>query len=171
MSSASTVTYTSVYTDSEPWRFQWVSNEEPEAPEEAPPSPNYVPGPEHPPSPDYVPAPEHPPSPVLQRGTSHNTVRIPSGLTWSGTRSSTLTYTIRHAVAEYVKCSSPILKSIRFLDCVKRSDCNDIVLRHTYKEIFQDRSLPRVLFRYSLFFFLLLYSLNQNQFTKEPVVP
>nr|GEW82534.1 hypothetical protein [Tanacetum cinerariifolium] len=30
----------------------------------APPSPNYVPGPEHPPSPDYVPGPEHPPSPV-----------------------------------------------------------------------------------------------------------
>nr|GEY41280.1 hypothetical protein [Tanacetum cinerariifolium] len=30
----------------------------------APPSPNYVPGPEHPPSPNYVPGPEHPPSPV-----------------------------------------------------------------------------------------------------------
>ncbi|GJV06067.1 putative RNA-directed DNA polymerase [Tanacetum coccineum] len=30
----------------------------------APPSPDYVPGPEHPPSPDYVPGPEHPPSPV-----------------------------------------------------------------------------------------------------------
>nr|GEW69643.1 reverse transcriptase domain-containing protein [Tanacetum cinerariifolium] len=30
----------------------------------APPSPDYVPGPEHPPSPDYVPSPEHPPSPV-----------------------------------------------------------------------------------------------------------
>ncbi|GJT62658.1 hypothetical protein Tco_1006191 [Tanacetum coccineum] len=29
-----------------------------------PPSPDYVPGPEHPPSPDYVPGPEHPPSPV-----------------------------------------------------------------------------------------------------------
>nr|GEV74640.1 putative reverse transcriptase domain-containing protein [Tanacetum cinerariifolium] len=27
-----------------------------------PPSPDYVPGPEHPPSPDYVPGPEHPPS-------------------------------------------------------------------------------------------------------------
>ncbi|GKC48535.1 hypothetical protein Tco_1071280, partial [Tanacetum coccineum] len=27
----------------------------------APPSPDYVPGPEHPPSPDYVPDPEHPP--------------------------------------------------------------------------------------------------------------
>ncbi|GKG12025.1 hypothetical protein Tco_0346262, partial [Tanacetum coccineum] len=30
----------------------------------APPSPNYVPGPEHPPSPDYVSGPEYPPSPV-----------------------------------------------------------------------------------------------------------
>nr|GEW78337.1 hypothetical protein [Tanacetum cinerariifolium] len=30
----------------------------------APPSPDYVPGPEHPPSPDYMPGPEHPPSPV-----------------------------------------------------------------------------------------------------------
>nr|GEU44554.1 hypothetical protein [Tanacetum cinerariifolium] len=30
----------------------------------APPSPDYVPGPEHPPSPDYVPDPEHLPSPV-----------------------------------------------------------------------------------------------------------
>ncbi|GJR16047.1 hypothetical protein Tco_0798699 [Tanacetum coccineum] len=29
-----------------------------------PPSPNYVPGPEHPSSPDYVPSPEHPPSPI-----------------------------------------------------------------------------------------------------------
>ncbi|GKA68903.1 hypothetical protein Tco_0768820 [Tanacetum coccineum] len=28
----------------------------------APPSPNYVPGPEHPPSPDYVTGPKHPPS-------------------------------------------------------------------------------------------------------------
>ncbi|GKC18171.1 hypothetical protein Tco_1014953 [Tanacetum coccineum] len=30
----------------------------------APPSLDYVPGPEHPPSPDYVPGPEHPPSPA-----------------------------------------------------------------------------------------------------------
>nr|GEZ42468.1 hypothetical protein [Tanacetum cinerariifolium] len=30
----------------------------------APPSPDYVPGPEHPPSLDYVPGPEHPPSPI-----------------------------------------------------------------------------------------------------------
>ncbi|GKD86700.1 hypothetical protein Tco_1357854 [Tanacetum coccineum] len=35
MSSSSTVTYTSVYTDSEPWRFYWVSDDELEAPEEA----------------------------------------------------------------------------------------------------------------------------------------
>nr|GEX34683.1 hypothetical protein [Tanacetum cinerariifolium] len=44
-----------------------VSDDEPEAPEEAsqspgkaPPSPDYVPGPEHLPSPDYVPGPEYP---------------------------------------------------------------------------------------------------------------
>nr|GEU28812.1 putative reverse transcriptase domain-containing protein [Tanacetum cinerariifolium] len=30
----------------------------------APPSPDYVPGPEHPPPPNYVPCPEHPPSPI-----------------------------------------------------------------------------------------------------------
>ncbi|GKE77258.1 hypothetical protein Tco_1543378, partial [Tanacetum coccineum] len=35
--SSSTVTYTSVYSDSEPWRFQWVLDDELEAPEEAPP--------------------------------------------------------------------------------------------------------------------------------------
>ncbi|GKB89756.1 hypothetical protein Tco_0962028 [Tanacetum coccineum] len=59
MSSSSTVTYTSVYTDSELWRFQWVFDEEleaPQSPRQAPPSLDYVPGPEHPPSPDYVPA-------------------------------------------------------------------------------------------------------------------
>nr|GEW60353.1 putative reverse transcriptase domain-containing protein [Tanacetum cinerariifolium] len=38
----------------------WVSDEEPEAPVEAPPSPDYVPGPEHPPSLDYLPSPEEP---------------------------------------------------------------------------------------------------------------
>nr|GFA40234.1 hypothetical protein [Tanacetum cinerariifolium] len=47
--SSSIVTYTSVYSDSEPWRFQWVSDEEPEAPEEAPQSLEQAP-----PSPDYV---------------------------------------------------------------------------------------------------------------------
>ncbi|GJZ19908.1 hypothetical protein Tco_0556498 [Tanacetum coccineum] len=63
MSSASSaVTYTSVYTDFEPWRLYWGSDEELEAPEEAPPSLNYMPRPEHPPSPDYVPGPKYPPS-------------------------------------------------------------------------------------------------------------
>ncbi|GJX74170.1 hypothetical protein Tco_0312765 [Tanacetum coccineum] len=52
--SSSTVTYTSVYSNSEPWRFQWVSDDEPQSPEaalqppkQAPPSPDYVPGPEY----------------------------------------------------------------------------------------------------------------------------
>ncbi|GKA11603.1 hypothetical protein Tco_0691149 [Tanacetum coccineum] len=81
MSSASfAVTYTYVYTDSEPGRVFWRADEElsdggsprvivygydglPMQPI-ASPSPNYVPGPEHPSSPDYVPRPEHPPSPV-----------------------------------------------------------------------------------------------------------
>ncbi|GKF87310.1 hypothetical protein Tco_0258187 [Tanacetum coccineum] len=65
--SSSTVTYTSVYSDSEPWRFQCISDDEPQSPEaasqlpeQAPPSPDYVPGPEHPPYPDYVPDPEYP---------------------------------------------------------------------------------------------------------------
>ncbi|GJV62232.1 hypothetical protein Tco_1468332 [Tanacetum coccineum] len=80
MSLASTVTYTSVYTDSEPGRVFWGADEElsdrgsprvivygydglPMQPV-APPSSNYVPGPEHPPSPNYVPGPEHPPLPA-----------------------------------------------------------------------------------------------------------
>ncbi|GJS27841.1 hypothetical protein Tco_0488461 [Tanacetum coccineum] len=65
--SSSTVTYTSVYTDSEPWRFQWVSDDEiktldaaPQSPGQVPPSPNYAPGPEHPPSPNYVSGPKEP---------------------------------------------------------------------------------------------------------------
>ncbi|GJX16217.1 hypothetical protein Tco_0217049 [Tanacetum coccineum] len=78
--SSSTVTYTSVYTGSEPGRVFWGADEDPSdggpprvivygydgLPMQpiAPPSPDYVPGPEHPPSPDYVPGPEHPPSPV-----------------------------------------------------------------------------------------------------------
>nr|GEU81759.1 hypothetical protein [Tanacetum cinerariifolium] len=40
--------------------FQWVSNEEPKAPTEAPSYPDYVSGPEHPPSPDYVSGLEEP---------------------------------------------------------------------------------------------------------------
>ncbi|GJR75622.1 hypothetical protein Tco_0087987 [Tanacetum coccineum] len=80
ISSASIVTYTSVYTNSEPWRVFWGANEElsdggsslvivygynglPMQPV-APPSLDYVPGPKHPPSLDYVPGPEHPPLPI-----------------------------------------------------------------------------------------------------------
>ncbi|GJX71350.1 hypothetical protein Tco_0308521 [Tanacetum coccineum] len=80
MSSSSTVTYTSVYTDSEPGRVFWGANEE--LSDEgslrvivygydglpmqlvAPQSPDYVLGPEHPSSPNYMPGLEHPPSPV-----------------------------------------------------------------------------------------------------------
>ncbi|GJY48252.1 hypothetical protein Tco_0438208 [Tanacetum coccineum] len=78
--SSSTITYTFVYTDSEPGRVFWGADEEPfdggplrvivygydGLPMQmvAPPSLDYVPGPEHPPSPDYVPDPEHPPLPV-----------------------------------------------------------------------------------------------------------
>ncbi|GJZ10482.1 hypothetical protein Tco_0545241 [Tanacetum coccineum] len=81
MSSAlSAVTYTSVYTDSEPGRVFWGADEEipdgglprvivygydglPMQPVN-PPSTDYVPGLEHPSSPDYVPGPEHLPSPI-----------------------------------------------------------------------------------------------------------
>ncbi|GKE96324.1 hypothetical protein Tco_1581179 [Tanacetum coccineum] len=75
---SSAVTYTSVYTDFGPWRFYGGSDEEPAKAGSprvivyvydglpmhpiAPPSLDYVSGPEHPPSPDYVPSPEHPPS-------------------------------------------------------------------------------------------------------------
>nr|GEX51286.1 zf-CCHC domain-containing protein/UBN2 domain-containing protein [Tanacetum cinerariifolium] len=65
--SLSTLNYTSISSNSEPWRFQWVSDAEPQSlkaalqsPEQAPPSPDYVSGPDHPPSPDYVPGPEYP---------------------------------------------------------------------------------------------------------------
>nr|GFA11706.1 hypothetical protein [Tanacetum cinerariifolium] len=74
---SSAVTYTSVYTDSEPWRYYGEDSAEtgplrviiyeydgPPIQLVAPPSPDYVQGPEHPSSPDYVPGPEHPPSPV-----------------------------------------------------------------------------------------------------------
>ncbi|GKB53661.1 hypothetical protein Tco_0904414, partial [Tanacetum coccineum] len=65
MSSASSaVTYTSVYTDSEPGRVFWGADKElSDGGPEHPSSPNYVPGPEHPPSPvevPYVPEPEYP---------------------------------------------------------------------------------------------------------------
>ncbi|GKC86717.1 hypothetical protein Tco_1147366, partial [Tanacetum coccineum] len=64
MSSSSTVTYTSVYTDSEPRRVFWGADEEiSDGGPEHPPSPDYVPGFKHPPSPvevPYVPKPEYP---------------------------------------------------------------------------------------------------------------
>nr|GEV73415.1 hypothetical protein [Tanacetum cinerariifolium] len=71
---SSAVTYTSVYTDSEPWRYYGEDLAETRPPRVivygydglpiqpvAPPSPDYVPGPKHPSSLDYVPGPEHPP--------------------------------------------------------------------------------------------------------------
>nr|GEU34374.1 hypothetical protein [Tanacetum cinerariifolium] len=74
---SSAVTYMCVYTDSEPCRYYGEESAETGPPRVivygydglpiqpvAPPSPDYVLGPEHPSSPDYVPAPEHPPSPV-----------------------------------------------------------------------------------------------------------
>nr|GEU41736.1 retrotransposon protein, putative, Ty3-gypsy subclass [Tanacetum cinerariifolium] len=74
---SSAVTYTYVYTDSEPWRYYKEESAEAGSPGVivyrydglhmqpiALPSLDYVPGPEHPPSPDYMPGPKHPPSPV-----------------------------------------------------------------------------------------------------------
>nr|GEW05085.1 retrotransposon protein, putative, Ty3-gypsy subclass [Tanacetum cinerariifolium] len=74
---SSTVTYTSVYTDYEPWRYYGEESAKTGSPgvivygyngflmqPVALPSPDYVPRPEHPPSPNYVLGPEHPPSPV-----------------------------------------------------------------------------------------------------------
>nr|GEU51546.1 putative reverse transcriptase domain-containing protein [Tanacetum cinerariifolium] len=71
------LTYTSVYTDSEPWRYYGEDSAKTGPPRVivygydglpiqpvAPPSPDYVPGPEHPSSPDYMPGPEHPPAPI-----------------------------------------------------------------------------------------------------------
>ncbi|GJR79913.1 hypothetical protein Tco_0150698, partial [Tanacetum coccineum] len=64
ISSSSTVTYTSVYTDSEPERVLWGADEElSDGGHEHPPSPDYVPGPKHPPLPvevPYIPEPEYP---------------------------------------------------------------------------------------------------------------
>ncbi|GJU66277.1 hypothetical protein Tco_1252536 [Tanacetum coccineum] len=61
-----------------------VSDDESEAPDEAPqfleqapPSPNYMPGPEHPPSPDYMPSPEHPPSPDYVPGPEYSEYLVP----------------------------------------------------------------------------------------------
>nr|GFA82727.1 hypothetical protein [Tanacetum cinerariifolium] len=96
MSSASSaVTYTSVYTDSEPWRFYGGSDEEPADADSsgviiykcnglpmhpvAPPSPNYVSRPEHLPSPDYVSGPKHPPLPVYVPKPEYPKNLVPSG--------------------------------------------------------------------------------------------
>nr|GEW50636.1 hypothetical protein [Tanacetum cinerariifolium] len=90
-SASSTVTYTSVYTDSEPERVFWVVDEElsdggslqvivygydrlPMQPV-APPSPDYIPSLEEPqtpplvapPSPDYIPDPEEPQTPPVSQ--------------------------------------------------------------------------------------------------------
>ncbi|GJT86350.1 hypothetical protein Tco_1068067 [Tanacetum coccineum] len=63
-SASSAVTYTSVYTDSEPGRVFWGADEEiSDGGPEHPPSPDYVSGPKHPPSPvylPYIPEPEYP---------------------------------------------------------------------------------------------------------------
>nr|GFB50975.1 hypothetical protein [Tanacetum cinerariifolium] len=84
MSSASSaVTYTSVYTDFERRRFYEGSDEKPTKVDSqrvivygydgipmhptAPPSPDYMPGPEHPPSLDYMPSLEHLLSPVYDK--------------------------------------------------------------------------------------------------------
>nr|GEU44655.1 hypothetical protein [Tanacetum cinerariifolium] len=74
---SSAVTYMSVYTDSEPWRYYGEESAETGSPGVivygydgiliqpiAPHSLDYVRGFEHPPSLDYMPGPEHPPSPV-----------------------------------------------------------------------------------------------------------
>ncbi|GJU64598.1 putative reverse transcriptase domain-containing protein [Tanacetum coccineum] len=55
-----------------------VSDEEPEAPAEAPLSPDYVPRHEHPPSPDYMPGPEHPPSPDYVSGPKEDLEEDPT---------------------------------------------------------------------------------------------
>nr|GEU42553.1 putative reverse transcriptase domain-containing protein [Tanacetum cinerariifolium] len=88
---SSAVTYTSVYTDFEPWRYYEEESANAGSPgvsvyeydglpmePVAPPSPNYVPGPEHPSSPDYVPGPEHPPSPVYVPDPEYSEYLVPS---------------------------------------------------------------------------------------------
>nr|GEV58527.1 reverse transcriptase domain-containing protein [Tanacetum cinerariifolium] len=93
--SSSTVTYTSVYTNYEPWRFYGGTDEE-LANAGSPgvivygydrlhmhlvalPSPDYVHGPEHPPSPDYVPGLKHPPSLVYVPEPAYQEYLVPSG--------------------------------------------------------------------------------------------
>nr|GEX36233.1 hypothetical protein [Tanacetum cinerariifolium] len=88
---SSAVTYTSVFTDSQPWRYYREESAETGSPgviiygydglpmqPVAPPSPDYVPGPKHPPSPDYVPSPEHPPSPVYVPKPEYPEYLVPS---------------------------------------------------------------------------------------------
>ncbi|GKB95364.1 hypothetical protein Tco_0981501, partial [Tanacetum coccineum] len=93
--SSSTVTYTFVYTDYEPWRFYGGSNEESYDVGSlgvivygydglpmhlvAPPSPDYMLGPEHLPSLDYVPSPKHPPSLVYVPDPEYPEYLVPSG--------------------------------------------------------------------------------------------
>nr|GFB97155.1 hypothetical protein [Tanacetum cinerariifolium] len=92
MSDASfVVTYTSVYTNSEPWRYYREDSAEVVSPRVivyrydglfiqpvALPSPNYMPGPKHPPSLDYVPGPEHPLSPVYVPEPEYPKYLVPS---------------------------------------------------------------------------------------------
>ncbi|GKB10888.1 hypothetical protein Tco_0844811 [Tanacetum coccineum] len=65
-SASSEVTYTSISSHGDPlaWAVDLFGLQEPDSPEAAPASPDYVPGPEEPeqapPSPDYVPGPEYP---------------------------------------------------------------------------------------------------------------
>ncbi|GKC09312.1 hypothetical protein Tco_1000922 [Tanacetum coccineum] len=93
--SSSTVTYTFVYTDSEPWRFYGGSNEEPSDVGSlrvivykydglpmhpvAPPSSDYMPGPVHLPSPDYMLDPKHPPTLVYIPKPEYPEYLAPSG--------------------------------------------------------------------------------------------
>nr|GEU74933.1 hypothetical protein [Tanacetum cinerariifolium] len=92
---SSVITYTSVYTNFEPWRFYGGSDEEPADVSSlgviiygydgllmhpaALPSSDYVPGPEHLPSPDYVSGLEHPPSPVYVPEPKYSEYLVPSG--------------------------------------------------------------------------------------------
>ncbi|GJX85498.1 hypothetical protein Tco_0336272 [Tanacetum coccineum] len=93
MSSSSTITYTSTSSDYEepsdvgsPGVVVYGYDRLPihpvdpyvEAALQAPPSLDYVPGPEHPPSPNYVPGPEHPPSPVYVPEPEYPKYLVPS---------------------------------------------------------------------------------------------
>nr|GEZ70542.1 hypothetical protein [Tanacetum cinerariifolium] len=88
---SSTVTYTSVYTNSKPWRYYGDESTEAESSgvivygynglpiqPVAPPSLDYVPGPEHPPTPDYASGLEHPLSPVYVPEPEYPEYLVPS---------------------------------------------------------------------------------------------